>query len=195
MNYEILKLLAGGGLRVIDLGLESASRSQLISMGKTSRPERYLEKASELLQACSDEGVWAKLNILLYAGETSATIDETVQWLDKHVSKIKGISANSVTAYGCSQGTRTFVADLLRRGAIVDSSSLKSVGILKSHLSREIDYEASQRLVRRIAQRYMSQRDYYDLKKFSYFDRGYSYAEFVGDLVGISDEELPFRRL
>ena len=62
--------LAEAGLKVIDVGLETASPTQIIAMNKSKRPDHYLNSASELLAACHKNGVMVKVNILLYAGET-----------------------------------------------------------------------------------------------------------------------------
>ena len=40
-----------------------------------------------------------KNNILLYSGESYETINETMKWLEKNKSLIKGISTNSQRHY------------------------------------------------------------------------------------------------
>jgi radical SAM superfamily enzyme YgiQ (UPF0313 family) len=66
MAARHVEILAKAGLRVLDLGLESASAKQFEIMEKTRSPDVYLRKASELPQACHDNGVWTKVNVLLY---------------------------------------------------------------------------------------------------------------------------------
>src|SRR5690606_12584576 len=58
--------LARSGLAVLDLGLESASPQQLSRMKKTPNPSAYLRRASALLAACAQNGVWTKVNVLLF---------------------------------------------------------------------------------------------------------------------------------
>jgi hypothetical protein len=52
-----LEFLSRAGLRVIDVGLESASRGQLQRMNKAPDPELYLRKASAFLRTCRDLGI------------------------------------------------------------------------------------------------------------------------------------------
>jgi len=43
MTPETVAALAQAGLKVIDLGLETASPSQILAMGKSRDPDRYLK--------------------------------------------------------------------------------------------------------------------------------------------------------
>ena len=71
---EIVPSLAAAGMKVIDLGLESAAPEQILAMNKARDPARYLGAASKLLQACARYGIWVKVNVMLYAGETAHTL-------------------------------------------------------------------------------------------------------------------------
>ena len=82
MKPQAVAVLAKAGLSVIDLGLETASPAQIIAMQKARNPDRYLASASRLLAACRENGVKVKVNVLLYAGETVQTFEETRSWLD-----------------------------------------------------------------------------------------------------------------
>jgi hypothetical protein len=60
------------------------------------------------------------------------------------------------------------------------------------HLSKDISAEHAEQLSTEIAKRFMSADDYFDLKQFSYFKRGYGIQDFRNDLR-ISDHALlPF---
>ena len=61
---EKIGMLAEAGLTIIDIGLESASHTQLVKMNKTKCPEKYLDKAIKILEECEKYGVWIKFNIL-----------------------------------------------------------------------------------------------------------------------------------
>ena len=54
-NAEAFEILSDAGLKVVDFGLESASPSQLIRMGKTKDPERYLRKAEDIIKRLSEK--------------------------------------------------------------------------------------------------------------------------------------------
>lgn len=94
ITKSILSDLAQSGLKILDIGLESASIDQLTRMKKTKNPNGYLEKASAFLKNCKEYNIWAKVNILLYPGENKETLSDTKQWLDIHKEFIKGISVN-----------------------------------------------------------------------------------------------------
>ncbi|MEU6325413.1 radical SAM protein [Streptomyces sp. NPDC047009] len=187
--------LAACGLKVIDLGLESGSPRQLVAMGKTKNPTRYLEKANELLHACRDNGIWAKVNVLLYAGETEDTIAETVQWLDGRRDCIKGVSVTPLIVYRSSGDVYSYVSELSRAGAtLVDSERLEQDGYSFVHLNSSIPHEQAIELTRRISRRYMSDQDYFSLKKFSYYPRTFSWESFNEILDSQPLDELPFSR-
>jgi hypothetical protein len=191
---SMLQRLAASGLKVIDLGLESASATQLRAMKKTQNPPEYLKRAAALLRACADHGVWAKVNFLLFPGETNSTIRETTEFLDTHRSAVKGVSVNPVTIYR-EPYARRYLAQLHELGAsLVDESSLDEVGYGELHLSESIDREAAKKLVFSISKRYMTDVSYFDLKSFSYFPRHMTYNDFSRLIDGVPDDALPFRR-
>ena len=100
---NLLGMMSGAGLKVLDIGLESASRQQLINMKKTKRPEQYLDLADKLLLACAENNIWVKFNLLLYAGETYETINETIRWLIDRKKLIKDVSVSSLVYYYTSR--------------------------------------------------------------------------------------------
>lgn len=187
LKPEIIKELAQAGLKVIDLGLESASISQLKAMNKTSKPEFYLEKAQSIIEACSNENIEVKVNVLLYAGEDFATIEETKDWLIQNKRYIRGVSVNPVVVYGPNSDTEYFTS----LGAnIIDTS--QNLGYSYMDLSSEIDYDTALRLGNELSKSVMSHDDYFILKKFSYFPRSYEYGDYIKDIAKADIEELPF---
>ena len=182
--------LAATGLKILDIGLESASPTQLLKMNKTKRPEAYLEKALKILEECKKYGVWVKLNILLFAGETYETIAETVSWLQKHKHLIKGVAVSSLVYYKGSGA----LDELLEQGAKVPLGyDVNDYGFVDLDLSDEIDNKATKKLSLDIFRLMMTQKDYYDIKSVSYFERGYTYAQFENDVACCEHpEKLPF---
>ena len=75
----------------------------------------------------------------------------------------------------------------------VDASSIDREGFAHLHLSREIDRDRVQALTNEIARDHMNDRDYYDLKAFSYLPRGYTYGDFREDLADAGQDSVPFR--
>jgi hypothetical protein len=185
--------LAASGLKVIDLGLESASASQLLAMHKTTRPDVYLRKADELLRACAENGIWTKVNVLLYAGETETTLSETLDWLESRRARIKGLSVNPLVVYR-DESTRSYLRSLRNLGARpVAEGSLEKQGFVDLHLSNDFDWLNSLERCLRIGQSFMTARDYFDLKSFSYFSRSLSWPQFEALVAQTPKEILPFR--
>jgi len=183
--------LAKAGLKVVDLGLESGSLKQLERMNKTNNPKSYLATARELIQTAFDNGIWVKVNVLLYAGETSASINETVNWLSNMQKAIKGVSAGPVIVYGLPSDAEVFIKELERLGAAAVETDV--IGVTNVSPSSTIDYDASIEISKNICREFMDSRDYYDLKSFSYFSRDYTYQEFQRDLDGLAQEDVSFK--
>jgi hypothetical protein len=193
MTPETVAALAAGGLKVIDLGLETASPTQILAMSKAKNPDIYLRKASALMRACRDNGVWVKANVMLYAGETRKTLDETVAWLDEHADCIKGVSVGPVIAFGPPKTADVLLNDWRLLGANpVDRESAIRSGISVMHLSDEIDAASAETISLSLSRRYMTKDDYFDLKSFSYYSRGYSRIEFDADVAASNQTVLPF---
>ena len=131
-------------MKVVDLGLESASPRQLQRMQKTRDPAGYLASAAAVLEACRANGVWAKVNVLLYAGETNDTIQDPA-WLEAHADCIKGVSVGPVVACGPPRQAAPLIAAFESDGAsAVDAQAAAETGVPAPHLSREIDADAAE---------------------------------------------------
>jgi radical SAM superfamily enzyme YgiQ (UPF0313 family) len=182
INPKFVKLLSRSGLKVLDLGLESASHSQLLNMKKTKNPRLYLERASELLKECYLNGVLVKINILLFAGETNKTISETMEWLHRHRKYITGISAGPVIVFGWESDTESYVDELRHYGA--SKSYTPTDGVLHLKLSDEINHERAMEISKDISSEFMSEDNYFYLKSFSYFSRDYTNTKYMEDLLG-----------
>lgn len=99
-------------MKVIDLGLESASIIQLSRMKKKYKPKVYLKKASKFIKECHNNNIKTKINIMLYAGENEKTINETKQWLREHRDYIYGVSVGVVSAFGWDCNKKEFIDEL-----------------------------------------------------------------------------------
>lgn len=178
---ELMPALKASGLRILDLGLESASPIQLLRMKKTRDPERYLERASRLLQACAENKVKVKINILLFAGENEDTIAQTLHWLEDHREFIYGVSAGPVIVFGWPDGADTYLQSLAEFGATKAHSPCS--GITHVNLSESVNFTDSVALSRLISRRFMRAGRYYKLKSFSYFPRTYEFKDFLLDVA------------
>ena len=143
LKPESVKILAGAGLKVIDLGLESASPTMLQRMNKTRTPEDYLKKAEAILSAAAEVDVKCKLNILLFAGETQGTWGETMAWLRsmkaQYGNGFGGVSANPLTIYLTGEGTEDFSMQVESdSGCKVNRIELNERGYTTPDTSRDI---------------------------------------------------------
>jgi hypothetical protein len=191
LKVKNIPTLAKAGLKVIDLGLESASHVQLERMKKTDDPRKYLAAASELIQVAYDNGIWVKINILLYAGETSRSIEETVSWISNISNYLKGVSVGPVIVYGINDDSSHFVQEVGQYGASAMESEIKGVTYL--NLSEEIDFYKSLDISKQISREFMTAKDFFDLKSFSYFARDYKYSDFLTDIEQVNQEEVSFK--
>ena len=193
MRPETVAALAKAGLRVIDLGLETASPTQILAMNKSKRPELYLNSASELLAACRDNDVMVKVNVLLYAGETEQTLAETRAWLDEHAKSIRGVSVGPVVAYWPPKTASILLEEWANLGARpANSSSAAETGITRVHLSRDFDAKSAELVSLELSRRYMDAGAYFELKSFSYYPRGYGRQQFDQDVYVSDPALLPF---
>lgn len=194
LTPETIACLAEAGMKVLDLGLETASPTQILNMRKSRNPDRYLERASTLLKACGDHGIAAKVNVLLYAGETAKTLDETRSFLDEHKDSIAGVSVGPVVAYGPPKIADILLREWSRSGAApVDPSSANDSGISMIHLSQDFDAQSAEAASLELSRRYMDAEAYFNLKSFSYYPRDYARADFDRDVAASDTSQLPFR--
>jgi sulfatase maturation enzyme AslB (radical SAM superfamily) len=175
LNPDVLPLLAEAGLKVVDIGLESASPTQLMRMGKTIKPEIYLERAERLLEKAEKCNVWCKINVLLYPGETETTLDETRYWLRKMKNCFKGISCNPLMVYLNGEDTWSYVDELEKvSGLPVDRDLLIKQGYTKVDLSPTLNKEFICEIVNDLYSEFMTYDDYMELKQMTYTPRSQS---------------------
>ena len=195
LNPDVLPILANSGLKVIDLGLESASTVQLLNMSKTRNVEKYLKKAEVLIEKAYENNIWIKVNIILYPGETKETLKETLDWLNKSKKFIKGVSVNPLILYRNGNFTNQYISHIetLSKES-VDKSELEDCGHMFVNLSKEINIDHSKKISLMISRRHMNIADYFDLKSISYYHRSLK-LESLMELVSseIYDKDmLPF---
>ena len=185
-----LRKMGDAGLRILDIGLESASHEQLVKMKKTKDPKQYLDLADRLLWACAEQDIWVKFNLLLYAGETLDTVDETVEWLAERKDLIKDISVSSLVYYFNMDSISGFT----NLGASVPlGEDIDKTGYIDLNLSDSIDFMTAKRLCVDIPKLIANQKDFYEVKAISYFEPDYSYEDFLDDVRKSDQALLPFK--
>lgn len=185
--------LADAGLKIVDIGLESCSHTQLVQMRKTNNPERYLHKADTLLRKCYDSGVWAKINLLLYPGESEDTVTQTVEWLLKRAHMIKGVSVGPLSVFGCNEKTLSYIQKLEQLGAVpVNRASYIETGITDLHLSNKMNYYQAIETSIKISKTFMTAKDYFDIKTHGYYRNSVSFSQFMEIVTSGDVTNLPF---
>ncbi|GLC80875.1 B12-binding domain-containing radical SAM protein [Lacrimispora brassicae] len=172
ISLESLEILVEAGLKVIDLGLESASVHQIERMGKSKNPKKYLARADKLLHKMYELGIWSKVNLLLYVGETNKTINETIVWLEERRKYIKGVSVNPIIVYLNGNQTQDFIKYIDEETLIeVNRENLDKFGYTFISLSKEINIVKSQEITNMLVKKFMTNEDYLMLKNVCYTRR------------------------
>ncbi|OAV72206.1 hopanoid biosynthesis associated radical SAM protein HpnJ [Bacteroidales bacterium Barb6] len=193
-NEEILAILAETGLKVLDIGLETASPIQINRMKKSTNPDKYLTEASNLLKVCRKLNIWGKVNILLYAGESKNTLKETTDWLEEHRACIKGVSVNPLFVYGHDNNTIRYIEELKLLGAKPTDDNFRNRGYSQMHLSPDISFDDSENIRIEISQSFMADDYYYDLKSFSYLPPSLTKDKFKEIIRNANSDTFPFKR-
>jgi radical SAM superfamily enzyme YgiQ (UPF0313 family) len=190
-SQRSIEALAQSGLKILDLGLESASPNQLIQMRKTKNPAQYLERCSRLIRTAADNGILAKLNIMLYPGETEDTIAETIEWLENNRPFFSGVSIYPAVYYGIRPSMDTLLESYKSMGASLSNVS-PTEGVHHINLSNAIPYPESEFIANALSKQFMTDAQYFVLKSFSYFEPTYSEDQFKSDIQQSDFEDLPF---
>lgn len=191
---EIMQQLYTLGLRVIDLGLESAAPHMLHLMGKTPNPTQYLMKAEQLLAAAADAGVAIKVNILLYPGETESTAAQTEDFILRNETRIAGVSAASALEFPgtslSSQLPEYYTRYGTRRRKV--DPTLSGTGIYPLDLSRDFPLEKARAWCLRLTRAVMTPESYFKLKHIGYFPPMLSFDQMLRYARRAESAALPF---
>jgi radical SAM superfamily enzyme YgiQ (UPF0313 family) len=93
ITCKMYRTMISSGLIACFAGVESASPTQLVRMGKTQSPSSYLKNIQSLINLASgfDEHI-LKLGFMFYIGETPKSMADTINFISKKYNKIKWIS-------------------------------------------------------------------------------------------------------
>jgi anaerobic magnesium-protoporphyrin IX monomethyl ester cyclase len=185
--------LAMAGLRVVDLGLESASPQILLRMNKTSTPDSYLKAATGVLKKAFENGIIIKLNLLFYIGETRNTLSETITFLDSNRDYIQSISAYPFILYPGVRDNLDIQTQLSQHGGSFDiSGKWEERHLIAINPSAQFSYAELQHIGTLFGQSYQSINTFFDQKRFGYLSPGISFSEFKTQAEHIGVENFPF---
>jgi hypothetical protein len=193
LTPQRVPLLAAAGLRVIDLGLESACPEILLRMGKTRNPVVYLQKAAQGLQAAYEAGILVKLNILFYVGETRETLRTTLAFLEDHLPYVSSVSAYPLLLYPGSSLESGIADDIAQvGGSIVHTASWEQRHLWPVNVSSEWSYEDLQEVGLQFTKAFQTQETFFHKKQYGYFSPAVSEEMFSSAVQHLGREHLPF---
>jgi len=190
---HILHKLIDGGLRVLDVGLESGSPEMLQRMHKTNDPSGYLKAGLRLAEEVARSGdCLLKLNIMLYYGETLSTVQETWEYLRK-ISSITplAIGIGPVRMDPGSKNYEQFVNT--GKSHFFDNSFWGKTHCYPVDLSPEISFEEGNNISKELAQEFQTSRTYYKSKRHSQLPYNMTYEEFMKQADSIPPNERQWK--
>lgn len=168
-TVEYLDQLAGVGMRVLDLGLESGSPEMIERMKKTGgSPHRYLERATRFIRSVHEvSGLHLKTNVVFYAGELARTVAETLDFLLQHREFIDSVSAGPVMMYPGTELADNFDQYARHYGTTcVPGAYWDRVHAYCVNPSLELSFEQLNALAAVISKIMTAARGYYEVKAF-----------------------------
>lgn len=183
---DLLDPLVDAGLRVLDIGLESGSPEMLLRMNKTKSPRPYLDACIKIAEKIAANGkCLLKLNIMLFYGETLASLKETREYL-KILSDIGPLSLG-IGPVRMEPGSKMFNDEIPE----MDLSKFNNTFWGKVHcypinLSQEISFEDANQICLEIAQEFQTSKTYFEAKRHSQLRYDMTYVEFMKQ-----SEEIP----
>lgn len=192
LEPEVLSILARAGLRVLDIGLESASASTLTIMNKTKGPQDYLDRASMLLRTARAASLFAKVNFLIHPGDTSETVTESWAWLQDHSEYISGISSGVTIEYPGTPLSINLPRYERLYGTAREPHPLSKWGVFNLRPSTQLSHSEAVKLATRIAQSLQTRTSFVASKSFGYLGSKPTEANVLEQLPEAS-HDTPYR--
>lgn len=190
-----LPLLYEAGMRVVDVGFESGSPDILVRMAKTTSPDDYLRKASEMIHTCGKLGITLKLNVLFYIGESHRSFEDTLRFLESHLRYVSAVSAYPLLLYPGSSLEGAIAQELAEHGgAILDDPAWSSRHLWPVNPSGTFSYNELERIGILYGKAFQTAEAFYQQKRYGYFAPDVSYGEFLEAVERYGWERLPISK-
>ena len=195
---DILDLFIDGGLRVLDLGLESGAPEVLSSMRKTDNPKTYLKQCVRIAERIAkDQRAILKVNIVLYMDETTKTIRETDSFLSLLASIGRlGISASPVMIDPGTQLHTNLGFSKSELEMIFGSDSFwTKVHSYPLPLSSALSFDEANKECLRLMQKYQDLETYFEVRRHAELAFGCTFEDFREEIKDIPQHENPWHPL
>lgn len=157
------------GLRVIDIGFDSASVEIIKIMKKSANPEQYLKKANSMLKAANAAGIFTKINFLVHPGDTVSTLKESKNWLKHNKRHISAISIYPALLFPGSELEQNFEYYHNKFGTeLISDSILSKWDVFDVNPSFELSMNQAQAYSLEISQIINNRKNYAYAKSFGY---------------------------
>lgn len=168
-DEKYFKMLYDVGLRIIDIGLDSASTDMIKIMKKSAYPEQYLNKATSMLRAAKAAGIFTKINFLIHPGDTLSTLEESKKWLQNNQPHISAISICPALIFpGCNLEQNFEYYQYTFGTELIACSPLAKWGVFEVNPSHEVSVKDAQAYSLEISQMINSRENYAYAKSFGY---------------------------
>ena len=194
INPSDAGLLWDCGMRVVDLGLETASPQMLSLMRKTRDPRKYLSNASALIAALSSVGIFVKVNVLFFPGETPSTIAETRNFLLRHRAHIGAVAAYPLLLYPGIEGEARIRSILAEHGgSLVRDPDWTRRHLTPVNVSRHYGHADLLEVAHSLEQEFQDMEGYFYQRRFGYFSPRVNFDEFLESVSRLGPDLFPFR--
>lgn len=168
-DEKYFKRLYDVGLRIIDIGLDSASADTIKIMKKCAHPEQYLKKANSMLKAAKAAGIFTKINFLIHPGDTVSTLEVSKKWLRNNKQHVSAISICPALIFpGCDLEHNFEYYQNTFGTELITDSPLSKWGVFEVNPSTELSINHAQAYSLEISQTINSRENYAYAKSFGY---------------------------
>lgn len=193
VNY--IDQLAEVGMRVLDIGLESASPTMLEIMNKTKTSKtKYLDLADTFIKRVgSSPDVSLKINVVFHAGESPVTLAETVTYLLARRQYIDCVSAGPVMMYPGTELGLNFTQYAERFGtSLVEGEFWDRIHAYEVNPSYELSFAHLNEIALALSKMLTTEYGYYLVKSHGQLPLSLNYQDWK-DLFSLQDgHQHPF---
>jgi len=196
IDPDLIPTLSAGGLRVLDLGLESASPKMLRLMNKTDDPKDYLTKAEAVFEVVGKlPETKLKINLVFHPGETSETLGETLEFLFRWRAKIDAVTAApAMVDPGAPLWHKMPFFEQNYGSRLIKNEFWDAIHTHPVHPSDELSFEQCNMLANLVSKMFQTKESYFETRLFGGMLRSTDLQKFDAKMRGVSTALQPYRK-